>query len=533
MLAVTHISRIRKVKCDESFPVCRRCRETGRKCDGFDLHTMPTALRTQRSTNNIDILHEPSLLITRLRPDEYFAFQFFLKEMFPMLVATRDAYFWTGPILQLSNSEPAVLDALAVVGCLYQEYAHTDVIESLCNPSTNRFRNLLALRLYSRSVAGLRKRSEESNNSEVVMICFCLFIAIEIMQNDFEQVGALYNTAARLLYSSPRMAKSPFHQTPLEASVSGMLLTGGVLGSVSGIRFNLESKSNNNVNHFSLPQEQISTDISSGLHAILGEIQDFLSIICRKVLSHISRAYGTNAFEATQHELKKSFLMSRGQNAFERAQTELEKLVLPSCEEPLDLSFSSTLHTREDFCTMSILCSYASIAQSWLNVCVDTSELAWDRQMEHFEKVIQFARSGLEAHLQSQTNSLRFKIGLIAPLYFTALKCRSRQMRREAKELLTQLSDENMHYLIHPTIKIIERVVDIEEEGLPSYIYEKSSPGNDALPAEGSRITCLNIMTQNQGHSWQVFIGWRKSTSPDELRSSAQSIEEVAEFRSP
>ncbi|KAL9617288.1 MAG: hypothetical protein Q9160_007915 [Pyrenula sp. 1 TL-2023] len=354
------------------------------------------------------------------------------------------------------------------------------------------------------------------------------------MQNDFEQVVALYNTAARLLYSSPGMTKSPNHRSPLETSVCQMLLTGGVLGSISRIRSHVESESNNYVHHFFLSQKPFATDISSGLHSILGEIQEVLSIICQRGLSHISRTYGTNAFEATQNELKKGFLMSRGQEAFEKAQTELKKLVLPSRKEPLDMNFTSNLHTREDFCTMSILCSHASIAQSWLNICIDTSEMAWDRQMEQFEEVIQFARSGLEAHLQSQTKSFRFKIGMIAPLYFTAVKCRSRRIRREARELLSRLSDEDMRWLIYPTLKVIERVLEIEEEELPLYTYEKGSPGNDALPVEGFRINRLHIITQIQGHFWQVYIKWRQSTTDQNGSSfSAQSIKKVAEFTTP
>lgn len=118
-------------------------------------------------------------MASRVDADEYFAYQYFLYDVMPILLAARDRDFWRG-FLQLGNSEPVISDALLAIGCFYKQHQRSDkhILDSICDSSP---RSLLAIKFYDRSVSTLREKIQEGScEPRIVMLGFMLFTCIEV-----------------------------------------------------------------------------------------------------------------------------------------------------------------------------------------------------------------------------------------------------------------------------------------------------------------------------------------------------------------
>ena len=156
-------TRIRKVKCDEAEPCCKRCTSTGRKCDGY--------LRPQADFP----LHESRRLnITGNISDEDRAFAFFRHTAGPALSGHFESYFWTNVVMQLSHHEPAVRHAVVAVSSLYEQFQ--DVAKTPTLAPTN----LVAVRHYNAAIKELRLARDET----LVLVVCALFICVESLQGN-------------------------------------------------------------------------------------------------------------------------------------------------------------------------------------------------------------------------------------------------------------------------------------------------------------------------------------------------------------
>lgn len=109
--------RIRKVKCDEAKPTCKRCAHTGRKCDGYapppptPPATPPTntteVFKTtslvvrppkQTSPRQPDALADMMLSSVITTPEEYRSLDFFLRRTAPAISGAFDTGFVCSPL---------------------------------------------------------------------------------------------------------------------------------------------------------------------------------------------------------------------------------------------------------------------------------------------------------------------------------------------------------------------------------------------------------------------------------------------------
>ncbi|ETN41333.1 uncharacterized protein HMPREF1541_03268 [Cyphellophora europaea CBS 101466] len=89
--------RIRKVKCDEVRPACRKCLDTGRKCDGYS-KPAPASLEVPVPQGNL----------TSYSHCELFAYQYFQEVSAPSLVNFGSHYFWNKLVIQVALEDEAI-----------------------------------------------------------------------------------------------------------------------------------------------------------------------------------------------------------------------------------------------------------------------------------------------------------------------------------------------------------------------------------------------------------------------------------------
>ncbi|OTA56587.1 hypothetical protein K449DRAFT_387321 [Hypoxylon sp. EC38] len=159
--------KVRKVKCDEGKPNCRRCVSTGRKCDGYALPPSSSGLSWHRPRHlfpNVDDVSERRAL------------QFFCKAAGPSLSGPMDPYFWTHLVIQFSTFEPAVRHSVVAISSLYEQmHANPRSVHLLAD-------NRLALYHYN---SAIRELKSKENEPLVLLVCI-LFICVEFLLGNRE-----------------------------------------------------------------------------------------------------------------------------------------------------------------------------------------------------------------------------------------------------------------------------------------------------------------------------------------------------------
>ncbi|KAJ4320137.1 hypothetical protein N0V84_006024 [Fusarium piperis] len=128
--------KVRKVKCDEGRPACRRCLSTGRVCDGYGIWGGGNAhcVRGQGGlfdcktkdgrvpiypTTSISRPLQPSLALA-LSPQQKIYFDWFKCRTASKLPGTFTSSFWNTLVFQAGSSEPAVLNAILALSSVHK-----------------------------------------------------------------------------------------------------------------------------------------------------------------------------------------------------------------------------------------------------------------------------------------------------------------------------------------------------------------------------------------------------------------------------
>ncbi|KAJ3496808.1 hypothetical protein NLG97_g2386 [Lecanicillium saksenae] len=179
--------KIRKIKCDEGYPVCQRCLSTGRKCDGYKgvpphglHHPIPAAMR--------------AAIFASMSLQERQNLQWFELRTMRKLPATCQTEFWSKLILQASHSQPAVLYASMALGALHREIIlgapNSEDASQLCNayrpelhsslPAIcNYMKALQHLRAHTSTVEQTRKTNADAVSLQALLIACILFVSLE------------------------------------------------------------------------------------------------------------------------------------------------------------------------------------------------------------------------------------------------------------------------------------------------------------------------------------------------------------------
>ncbi|EXJ63610.1 uncharacterized protein A1O5_11371 [Cladophialophora psammophila CBS 110553] len=210
--------KIRRKKCDEEKPFCRRCISTGRKCDGYvsqspDQHSTsersspqciePDSKRQKTSADKVAI---PAISGSKIKPannklcrspsnvmfesdNDFFCFDFFRSRTGPEFAAYFDSSIWRTYILRACHQHPTVLAAAAAVGAVHRRFELGISREAFeyCD---------IADKLYHKA---LRKLSDDMashpNAAEINMIVMKLFSIFETFQGNYD-TAQMHMTAA-------------------------------------------------------------------------------------------------------------------------------------------------------------------------------------------------------------------------------------------------------------------------------------------------------------------------------------------------
>lgn len=473
--------KIRRIKCDEQHPACRRCSSTGRTCDGYSAIQQDTS----RQVSKLHSASSPQTIATygHREAAEIQAFEFFISQVIPDMTRVVDTEFWHTYVLQASQVDDAVWNATNSMAFLIRQL-HTQVIDKTENEDTYQSSltgQQVALQWYNRSINNLQARMQHQRTWSVVCsITAVLYICIECLLDNMQ--GALFinqqATQAMCISAGPQEINIAHKNDPIQNSVEALLRH---ITATHGFRVTTKSR-------LEQPLSAISTcltDTSDMLYELIGESHQF---VCQ--VESIKQYQPRNWCPPAELFLQQEMILHK-----------LRKWT----------SIASAIPENKSRPEQTLAVSCILLAQAvyfiWVSAVLNMSEMAYDTYNPTFEAMMNYAETAINAHGTIQP-FFSFETRVIACIAFAATRCRHPVIRRRAIALLYRGPKiENTRRALS-TIAMAKRIVTIEESGDADgrWLHE---PTSLELPPEINRIIWAKVEGDGQSERYLNFGRWR------------------------
>ncbi|CAM1511943.1 Fc.00g094560.m01.CDS01 [Cosmosporella sp. VM-42] len=441
--------KVRKVKCDETWPQCMRCKKTGRTCAGY--RPPPTG------SFSWDVLLRsgPSLSPTT-DGNEMRSLCYFHQAVAPALSGPFDSSFWTHLVAQLTHQEPAAKHAVLAISSLFESFSPVD-----CPATENQF----ALSHYNQAINHLTTAGIQDVD-KVLVIC-ALFVCIEFLRGDHQAAIDHVQAGIRILNTSRK--GSSLAAVFSQASIFPLLLK----GTVSAV-----------------PRMQdvprILVDVPDTFQTVT-EAQYTIDLLASQAF-HLVQDEGRYRLDHAEEEDFSPSLwseQSRLVKALEDWGVAFAKLIAP-----LD-------HVDDQHIAILLLQMRADSCKIWTRKCLERSELCYDGLEAEFESLVEMAREALSVFqlMRHRRPKFIFDNGFTPVLQFVAIKCRTMKIRITALSLMNELSypreslwDVNALYDAAKRIIELEHDIDLTPEKIEAL---KDDDREYPLPPDKKRIKQL------------------------------------------
>ncbi|KAM0351794.1 hypothetical protein ACHAPU_002306 [Fusarium lateritium] len=426
---LTCASLIRKVKCDEAKPYCLRCVKTGRQCDGYRLSPNsspePTALTPVPGFES---------------PQEARAFDHYRLRTARVLSGAIDSSFWSGVVLKMSTTEPAVRHAMLAISSLHES------VEL-------RFRNIrkidtrFAFREYTKAIKSLRDWGQRNEPPVIPLLVCVLFICIEFLI-DRDMAAQMHICQGRQILSALGDGRSPGMEM-IKHSLVPIYARLGPAGFLFGSRpapipAHLRAWTEVPVVFTSVEEARYS------LHLILDETLHFTTS-AQKVKFNLKNADPAEVRYFQQEQQRQLTQLNRWYAAF----------TVVTSMSPQSPAMESSLN---------VLRIYHQTAFIWLSSSLDTDEMVFDSYTANFATIISLASIIIgSVPPNGKLEPFSFETEIIPPIYWAAVRCRHPLLRRAALKLLTRDQMRNRRenlWHARETAVIAARSIELEEAGL-------------------------------------------------------------------
>ncbi|TEA15916.1 Aspercryptin biosynthesis cluster-specific transcription regulator atnN [Colletotrichum sidae] len=467
--------KARRVKCDESKPVCRRCTVGGRKCEYTTRGAPPP--------RNVITIYLPP---TKSQPAFFVhncGLDFFHQSIASMLDGQFDSRFWGHLVLQLSHSEPSVRHAVSAMSII-----HRDVESSMRQTAGYVEANPDAQREWKTAVKSLSARIEAHPDSNLVpLVCCLLFTCIEFLRGNAESATLHARNGFNILASihgkldaNQAHGISSLDLEAIEDCVVPMFSGLNVLCSLTGRIIQSEWAA-------STPEDSPHKDLNDSRRRFI-EILDACVRLIREATPRAVRfqTLMDDLVEQRKLQLKLASWRARLDDLLER----MEASGTPAKQDKLSL----------------LLIQY-KVAYIWIQVCTAPAETATDAYRADFEELVDHAEKVVKSAAKgSAPQPLSFEIHTMGPLYYAALKCRYPATRRRALAMLKLAPWREGFWNAHHAYATAKRVIELEEsklneQGLPD---ETSRVHGLPLPDDESRVYRMGEVPldfESSGHS--------------------------------
>ena len=510
--------KIRKVKCDEQRPLCLRCRNTGRHCDGYSTEKAVVLVQSDH-VSTIDMYEH-------IDPVEVHCFEFFIHRVVPGLTRIVDKQFWHQTVLQVSQAEPSLWNAIIAMSCLirHPQFSDGPVLPGSAKTPVVNENHRKALKWYGKSMIGLNERIAHEKNttgspSPLVLISCVIYMCIECLQDNMLEAFALFDKAVGMVGGLVDEG---------EGSSSGETSLSTTLQSSTHLERTIRSLLRHEAASHGLPIPRPRstlrpvTDRFEALSVAREELYAVISACQTFVFHHVNfikDEQGKNwtaSSELFQQQEQLQFNLLRWHARFiETTTNDSDSLTIP---DPHADELSSVL-----------LVGYYHYF-IWLSTCLSNFETSFDNFVLHFQWIVDHASRAIEATATTTTTTTTpsearprpifiLETRVIPSLYFVAIKCRHPQIRRAALLLLRKGPASENIWKAEPMARVAEMSIGVEESGYleddaSSHTYRPVPTDGVVPPPEHHRIYRQEIVAVTDSASRPahnlILAGWRR-----------------------
>ncbi|KAH8683822.1 hypothetical protein BGZ61DRAFT_356697 [Ilyonectria robusta] len=453
--------KARRVKCDEQRPSCWRCTSSGRECEGYGVWGGGHPSRPPAQPLD---LHRPNNTgpVGRLNAEDRRVLEWFLlarlQGVFPFS-------FWESLVPQACYNEPVILSCVLALGSVHKR-AFMDKGPTNSQSEVNNLEST-TLRHYNTAINLLNgSQSDGSRASTRVTLTACLtFVIIEYLQKRQAQGLLHLQYGLQILKSQEYDNMRQSSRDPVDDWLAEAF---GRLDVQARLLFDATTDKQSHLSNRASKERPITL---RSLHEARQHLDLLVSEafrLQRQGRITESSANTSRLFEALiiQQQLQRD--LGSWLQAYRTWRTgPPTSLPQPQSSLPERLARRLLLiyHTMAGIITATALYS--------------GDETAFDRYMPQFSSIIASTKDILEATRPviasrvlshghcSQTFSFTSDMGIVPPLYYTALKCRDPRMRRDALSILeTETHQEGIWD--GPTAALIAaEVIRLEETPYP------------------------------------------------------------------
>lgn len=447
-------TRIRKVKCDEAYPVCQRCASTGRTCDGYGVWggggKQPTG--PGRQPRSRMALRSVGLLPPFDDPGERGLFDWFTRRSVTKLPGSFTSEFWSGLLPQTSLSEPAVWHAILALSSTHRAGVLVadglaDGIGQPLEPET------LTLQNYVKAIRHLGPHfsKTEATSVRVALITCIVFISLDLLRGHFTAAQIHLQSGLKLLSergldSDKSVGRG--HAQPADRCIAEILR-----------RFRLQVELFGHPQCCTnLPLRTPSLDPSAGLFYNFKEAWCELDGLLNDTFSLGSHS--------SRHICAESYVIQQ------RIQADLKTWLQIYQASSQTLKASETASRRKAY---SLIGAHHAMATIMANTCLrQEDETVFDTQYEQFlgltKRIVDLCNMRSDTltpgppreHRSYRAQSI-VDVGCIVPLYYVALKCRVHGIRLQAIRVLESLLHREGIWDAKIAARVARRVMELEE----------------------------------------------------------------------
>ncbi|KAL6231530.1 hypothetical protein BDW75DRAFT_219908 [Aspergillus navahoensis] len=494
--------RVRRIRCDETWPSCKRCTSTGRRCDGpsstqarpvavsfVETYTLEFLAKTRVAQKPWDNSCEDARYM-----------QFFIESISQGTNPTHGdtaSSDWRPLMIQAMHREPAVRQCVVALSALIQErVAHGSLGTHGFHGLPRSPRYVFALKKYGRALSSLQRLVEDSRGDlaavEAALLCGIVCIWFEILMRDF-LAGLSHLERCLGIVLSPKRSgegninpeiRRAYIQMDMQATLYiGMRAPAATISKPP-------------------PLPYIFDTLHDAETALMHEHAQILHFVRRTAKRYSNHEPGYVPMEVIARTHTFRHRLAIWKSAFTYSY---------SCQKALGSSPPVSAGA-------SLLLIQYYVALITASTCLYAEETLYDRFLGQFRRIIALAKVCAEHHGTSSSSrssliGVPVSMGVIYPLYFVATKCRDSPIREEAVDLLSRTPYPDSVWEGRILAVVAQRAKEVEESGLeddqPVPEFKRIHVLGLAIQYELRRVRVeFRRRSNGMDGEWEEWIEW-------------------------
>ncbi|RSL95291.1 hypothetical protein CEP52_012165 [Fusarium oligoseptatum] len=430
--------RIRRVKCDETKPQCKRCQSTKRVCDGYlsEENSMPRRQLVE-AVKQLSVIGPVSRALTQtppsrpISPDDPSYFAFFRSVTIPSTCSLFPSSFWQQSVLQLAHGEPAIWHAAIALGALHQK---TEAPATKTNTDIEEL-STRAIKHYGKAMA----LAKDLNSSAKVV---SLSLALAASANMLGRWGEMHT---HVMAGLGIVSRDVAHGKSLD-------ILGGSL-----VRVDLQAMT------FSDSKSPYPYNESTAAF----DLDRFLEIPCIPPSSY-------EDLSSELFSISRAFFLLDGGLYHETMPygpwlTKMDGFIRRLVQWEINMAMyesSNTQPTYDEDTTRLSLRLYHVALRILIRSAAFGPETRYDSLLGYFEYAIRLAATLHKRTSGKNTVRVSLEPGLVIPLYLVTHRCRHHALRHAALKMLLKTNRVEGMWRSDATAQCLGTIVAVEEESL-------------------------------------------------------------------